>query len=109
MLQKAGRDQKGGLWKQGQKHQWPVGVMVMAESGQKQMEGEPAEAAGVHPAPEKFGSGRNERNGSEAWRDLARQRPGGLCSPLCWEIRSYSEPLAGSEKRASEQGNRCKV
>ena len=45
------------------------------------MGGDKAEAAGVHPALDKFGGERNERNGSEAWRGLAQQRPRGLFPP----------------------------
>ena len=45
---------------------------------EKGVEGDKAEAAGVHPALDKFGGERNERNGSEAWRGLAQQRPRGL-------------------------------
>lgn len=101
MLQKAGRDQMG-CSETGQKHEWPVGVVVMAESGQKQMEGEPADAAGVHPALEKFGGGQNEQNGLEAWRDQGAYVP----LSLFWgggEITCYSEHLEGREKRPREE------
>lgn len=69
MLQEAGRDQKGVFGNRGRNTSDPFGVVVMAEPGPKQMEGEPAEAAGIHPALEKFGPGQNEQDGSEAWRD----------------------------------------
>lgn len=64
---------------------WENGVGGRAEPiskwEEKRVEGEKAEAAGVHPALDEFGGELNQRNGSEAWRGLEQQRPRGLFPP----------------------------